>query len=54
MKKLTYCEKAEIWDKKKSWKQEEKGRKLIRATSLQQLERCAIESCKANKLLEKY
>jgi hypothetical protein len=52
--KLTYCDKAEIWSAKKSWKQDEKGRKLMKATSLQQLEACAAMSCRVNRLLDRY
>ena len=52
--KLSYCDKAEIWSVKKAWKQAEKDRKLIKATSLQQLEACAAMSCRVNRLLDRY
>ena len=52
--KLSYCDKAEIWSAKKAWKEVEKDRKLIKATSLQQLEACAAMSCRVNRLLDRY
>ena len=65
MRKLTYCEKSEILVTKQAWKHDEKSweemkkargekRIFVRATSLQQLERCAVESCNVNKILERY
>lgn len=52
--KKAYCEKAEAWIAKKAWKAENQGRIIIRGTSLQQAQRCAIESFSVNKQLAKY
>ncbi len=52
--KTSYCEKAETWLAKKAWREANKKRILIRATSFQQVQRCAIESFSVNKDLLKY
>ena len=52
--KKSYCEKAEIWLTKKAWREANKKRILIRATSLQQLQRAAIETFNVNKELARY
>ena len=44
MEKLTEKAKAEIWAAKKSWNEQNKDRQLFRATSMQQVQKCASES----------